>query len=163
MKFFFIYIGCLYAVSIFTTACKFGNNKANKSNLQYSVVEMYCACIRSTPIEKGFVVMSDCSSPARIPPSTFIRPEVLYYTTSDTTIIYALRDIFFKSEYKSDSVHGTDARFVVLLKRNQSSADTLVFINETEFVLNEQFKLSYSMNIMDSIRKIIGKESIQCK
>lgn len=144
------------------SSCKFDKNQ-RKNNLPYSKVEIYCACITTIPSNHGNIVMSTCSSPWQIPPSKFIRPEVLYYSTNDNDVIHSLENIFFKSKYRSDTLlDGTDARFVVLMKRNESMADTLVFSSQTEFTLNERYKLEYSINIIDSVRRIIGKGHIQC-
>lgn len=159
----FINLTVLLAFMVFIYSCK-SYKKNDNDNLTYSKIEIYCACMNTVPINNGYTVISNCSSPGQIPPSRFIKPEVLYYSTIDTGIINSLKNIFFRSSYKSDTLGGgTDARFVVLMKKSDFIADTLVFNNQTVFTLNEKYRLEYSINIIDSIRKIIGKERIDCE
>lgn len=139
------------------------NLSCSDNKRPYSKVEVYCACMSTYPANDGFVVMSQCLTPARTAPSRFIKPDVLYYSSEDTLVVNSLSKLFFESEKRTDTIqNGTDARFVILLRRNAQNADTLVFQDQTVFVLNEKYRFIYDINIIDSVRGIIGKKEIKC-
>ena len=149
---------------IFLLSCNFKSNKLDNNSIQaeYVKAEIYCFCVYEIHT-KNQVFINTCSTPASVKPYTLIKPDRLFYLTNDTTIIKRLKRVFFEKKEKIDTLtEPSDARLVVLLKKNDLSADTLVFDREYSFNFNEKYKFSYSFQVMDSIRSILNKKTISC-
>lgn len=165
MKNTFRYLTILLVYIIFACSCN-PNNRAGTTSLPYSKVEIYCACMSSVQSNEGYIVMQNCTTPGHTGPDKLIKKELLYYSTSDTNVINSFWNVFFKNNHKSETlIDGQDAGFVILMKKSEFIADTLVFSNTDQavFTFNEKYKLTYSINIIDSVRKLIGKEHIECE
>ena len=173
MKKLFINLNGLLIFISFAYSCK-SYKKTDNSSLPYSKAEIYCTCIATIPsipedsnVENPNVeniVMINCSDQGYRGPNRLIKAELLYYSTIDTNILNSLREVFFYSNHKSEiKKNFQTSGFVILMKKNEFIADTLTFLDQDEFALNEKYKLRYPINIIDSVRKIIGKDRIECE
>ena len=137
MKFNTLYSFVIFSIFIFS--CNYSNKGKDKIQSWYVKAEIYCFCLDEYyPNNQTFHMA--CSTPATVHAYTLIQPESLFYSTNDTMIIKRLKKVFFDKREKTDTLtQASDARFVVLLKKNDLSADTLVFDREYSFNYNEKY------------------------
>ena len=150
---------CLMFIS-----CNYNDKTTENKKIQpeYIKAEVYCFCLNE--IQQNYQTLRiSCSTTASVRPYELINANELFYSTNDTMIIKRLKNFFFDKREKIDTlIQGSDARFVVLLKKNDLSTDTLVFNNEYSFNFNEKYKFNYSFQIMDSIKSILNKKTLTC-
>jgi len=149
----------------FTESChqkkEEGGSITSKTNDQK--FEIYCFCILDVPGEPANITMDNCSVAMFIPPQDLIKPKYLLTSTTDSTKIEALHNVFLKgknSEAESGKV--LDARLVFLLRKDSITADTIVFQSDSQFILNNKLKYSYPFHVIDSVKHILGIKNISC-
>lgn len=134
----------------------------NKAQAEYVAIEFYCFCVYEF-YTKNQTFINTCSTPALVHAYKLVRPNALFYSTKDEKIIKRVEKIFFEKIEKIDTLtQATDARIVILLRKNDLSTDTLVFNGEYNFSFNEKYNFRYSFQVLDSIRNILNKKTISC-
>jgi hypothetical protein len=153
-------------ITVTIVSCKPKDHKVKNDNKQqdeYTKVEIYCWCIDDIHMVNGNVTWSLCTSQMVTPPYKLIEPEYFLDSTSDKITIQALKRIFFDRKESSDTITWqTDARLVFLLKRNNLTADTLVFESDNTFSYNQKQLFTYSFHIIDSLERILKRDRISC-
>lgn len=126
-------------------------------------MEIYCFCFRdkkSKDSKRDTAVI--CHTPFRLTPQHLLNPDYLLYKTNDSLIINSIANTVLSNTKAMKNAPQFEARFVVLLKKNYSSADTLAYIDNRTLYYNNGMAVEYSFNILDSIKKIIKMEEIDC-
>ena len=138
-------------------------------NLKYSKIEIYCWCFLNGKViynKDGTLSedFRDCETFVRMNPSELIKPEYLFDSTSNSGIIEELQKIFFSGKEHSEKMpYGSEPRFLILFKENELKADTLVYLGGKRFVYNEKYLVTYAYNVLDSVRKVLHVDKIDCK
>src|SRR5688572_1728813 len=139
----------------------------NANDTSYYKAEIYCWCFGGIPLYRkkdGSTVVKGqfCETPVRINATDLIMPERLFISVTDKSSVNKLKDLFLK---RADSInqisYDVDSRFLILL-RSDRHADTLNYYIGDEFILNDKYRLKYSINIFDSISKILLFKNIMC-
>jgi len=139
------------------------------NNLKYSKIEIYCwYFLTGKAIYNKNGTMSEetryCNTTVRMNPSELIKPEYLFDSTSNSGIIEELQKIFFSGKEHSEKMpYGSEPRFLVLFKENELKADTLVYLGGKRFVHNDKYLFTYPYNVLDSVRKVLHVDKIDCK
>ena len=140
------------------------NQKAETKN--YSDIEIYCFCFLS---EKPAENKNDrqrraviCNTPFRYTPFNLIEHGNLLYHTNDSLTIHSLANIVFASVAVEKTAPVFEARLLILLKKNNVSADTVAYIDNKNFYHNNGKTFQYSFDVLDSIKKVINMDEIDC-
>jgi hypothetical protein len=136
----------------------------NKIQAEYVAIEIYCFCVYDFS-SKNQAFYNTCSTASFISAHMLVRPERLYYSNADQQIIKKFKNIFFGNTLSKDTLtQPTEARLVILFKKNDSTGDTLIFntSNYKSFNFNDKYKFNYPYNVMDSIKVILNKRKITC-
>ena len=139
-----------------------------KNMSSYSSIDVYCYCFLNEPgtkNHKGETVRNFgmCTTPFRITPSVLAKPQQLLFTTTDSVVVNNFRNLMFEKVSIDTMNFEIDARFLLLLRKDHIEADTLVFIANNKFYFNNGFSLNYSVDVMESIRRIMKREKIECE
>ena len=148
---------------MFVFSCNNNRKIINESEQEtYSKAEIYCYCVAEDSI-KNQVFINTCSTSFSIHPKELVKPDKLFYSTSNKLLLNQIKELFFNKRNKMDTlIRGVDARFLILLKKNEFKADTLVFRDEYSFSFNGKFNINFSFQMMDSLRSILNRKVINC-
>jgi hypothetical protein len=143
------------------------NKELEVKNQKYIDVEIYCFCFLSDKPSKSKKGVNEtttkiCTTPFRFTPGHLINPNYLLYKTNDRLVIDSITNIMFQDMKVSKNTTGIESRFVMLLKRNDLSADTLDCIDNRSVLHNGERMLEYPYSFLDSLKKIIKIEKIDC-
>jgi hypothetical protein len=145
------------------------SNLNNFSSKAYTKIEIYCWCFFQDPKEDArdghsFPANGTCETPLTVTPSRFVNTQNFYDSISNGVQIRSIQHIIFdsKSMYEKAEDSHPESRFLILLKGANSESDTIVYSYPNQFCLNSKYILKYSFNVVDSIRKILKKDSIGC-
>jgi hypothetical protein len=118
------------------------------------------SCERKTVDQS--ITTKECTTPLRLTPGHLVNPGYLLYKTSNKPIINSIAGIRFQNmKVKKDDMEN-ESRFVMLFKKNNSSADTLDFIDNKKVLHQDGSLFEYPYNFLDSLKKLIKIEKIDC-
>ena len=138
------------------------------SSTEYASIEAYCMCFEydhtQAPKIGATGLARYCETDIAIQPTSLATPGHLFDSTGDPKIVNSLKRILFleKDAKIQELEFPPNSRFLILLKKKDSQADTLVYYFRNKFVQNSKYLLSYSFDVLDSIRRVLGKEKIDC-
>lgn len=145
------------------------NNQKRKEPRKdkYNPIEVYCWCFISgkTEFKNGSVQKPGkfCETLIAIRPSDLIRTGQFIYASSDTDEYTALTNLFFNNKISEEpGRYPPDSRFLILLRNKNATNDTIVYRSDDTFIINSKRILKYSFNVMDSVRRILNKDVIDC-
>lgn len=150
-----------------STNSKVAQKDSNKSNelsekpeTGYTSMEIYCWGFHSDSL----ITVKDCMpTGGGITPSELVDSKVLIRTVKSIDTIKALRDmIFVNKKDLGPAKHGCESRFLILFKKNDSVADTIVHGGKEVLCFNDKSLFNYTFNVMDSIKHILGTKEISC-
>jgi len=144
-----------------------GINEDIFKKVNYSSIEIYCWCFYdSAAIQNKDGTLSkttsDCTTPFPITPLELINQKDFFDSVSSVSKIEAFRNLVFERKKNVEPRNlVVDSRFLILFKKNNFEADTLVLYSSS-LLYNGKYLLNYSFNIFDSIRNILGINKIDC-
>lgn len=154
----------IFATSVFGSCQQRKQESENISLVtEFPKFEVYCFCILDIRGEQANVTMNNCSTTVAIHLEDIIKPKYLLTSTTDSTKIEALQNIFFKSQSsKVEMRRIQEPRLAFLFKRDSTSADTMVFHSDSQFILNSKWEYSYPFHVIDTLKHILGLKNISC-
>jgi hypothetical protein len=141
----------------------------NTHNVKYERGEIYCWCFLNDPVEEKKLGLHGqeirhCETPAAVRPSHLVSIVNLIDSVTDRIILNKLNSIIFERKDSTTSMSfNPDSRFLLLLRKEDRSADTVVLINSRTLYYGPNQMFFYSFNVLDSIRLALKKERIDCK
>ena len=158
-----------FLASILTVALWRCSNE-KKITQPYQAVKIYCWCFSHGHdiVNKDGTISKapgsyHCETFVRVKPQNLIVQRNLSDSITNPAVMDKLNKLIF--EGKTTAIPDDpkpDARFVIVFIRPNSEADRLTYANDTSFSYNEKYTYNYSFNVMDSIKKILGKKQISC-
>jgi hypothetical protein len=149
----------------FALACKDDSRVSSAKPLinidTYRRIDIYCWCLYDSAV---FGPDSRCETPIAIRPSEIVREQNLLDSITDSSTVARIVDLVFrKQKERKVWYYGADSRFLLMFRRSDNSADTLVFNQQHTFSFNGIELFMYSFDVFDSLRTILNKPSIHCK
>jgi len=146
-----------------------GDKKPPAGLTEYKSVRLYCVCFeyRKTDVVKTGIsgVPQPCGTDIAVYPASVVSPAYLFDSASNANIMNSLKRIIFTERDQNAEIERSrpdDSRFLILFQTDEAHADTLVYLFPNKLLLNSNYLFTYSFDVMDSIRRTIGKEKIDC-
>lgn len=126
----------------------------------YSKIEIYCWGFSSDSL----ITVNHCTpTGGRTSPSEFINDKILIDSIVNKNTINLLKNMIFGNKKDLGAAkYGCDTRFLMLFKKNDLNADTIVYGGTDVLCFNDKLLFNYTFEIMDSIRYFLNKEEISC-
>ena len=128
-------------------------------NLPYSTIEVYCWGFKSN---SAFTVDDCIPTGGRTAPSELINDKILIESITDKDTINLLKNMIFGNKKDLGPARSCETRFLMLFKKNELEADTVVYGGTDVLCFNDKLLFNYTFKIMDSIRYFLNKEEISC-
>ena len=119
---------------------------------------IYCLCAAYDDIEKR--IISTCTFTGRLDPIDIIYPENIYYKSDDSLALRRFSKLY-KSSYSSSFNHRINST-IVILTYYKNHVDTIDYIDNNTFAINNKYFLQYQYNLLDSVTSIFNLKYISC-
>lgn len=138
---------------------------SQKESERVKSVRVYCNCLRSTnDTIPGRMEGFACEGFSGLRVRQFVKPEFLFFHTTDSLQCERIDDLFFRTPFQRESSTGpTYARFVILVDRENRKCDTLSLTMGGRFGLNEKDLLKYRIDVVDSLFNILRIKDFDCR
>ena len=134
------------------------------TSIKYKKIEIYCFCFELLADEKGSGMYSvGCGNVSEFKIKNIIKPKHYYDSVLNPIKIEHLVNFIFKNAHTSEPASEyPPSRFVLLLKKDNNTADTVSLNYDESFNINGKELFRYPCYVMDTVRFIIGKKTISC-
>lgn len=145
-------------------------NSIKKVTEKYDQLKVYCWCFShgNEIVNKDGTKSRNpgdyqCQTFVRVKPQDIIRPENLSDSITNQSQLARISEMLMKGY--SDTIMDNpkpDARFVLVLRDKAGEEQRITYSNDYNLVFNEQYSLNYKFNVMDSLKKLLGKSRFHC-
>ncbi len=131
----------------------------------YNKIEIYCYCFQLSAHEQMSTTYSiSCGDDIdNFSLKNVISPKHYFDSVTDSKKINSFVNFVFHSYNKTEPAEKYPlARFVMLFKKNNDKADTVILNYDQSLNINGKTLYTYPFYVMDTVRSIINKYKIEC-
>jgi hypothetical protein len=152
----------IYFIVVLFLSCNMRSSQHNFAT--YSRVDIYCWCFYKDTAFQFPGKRRGCETMIPLLPEDLVTGNPIASTRNLDTI-KKLSNLIFKSPSTKMPVKGyDDCRFVIRFKKDNGDIDLVSNYDKMPLAINfnGEYEFTYTFDVIDSVRKILGKSVIDC-